>query len=234
MTSTPSPRTAATGSTTSAPTRVATRRRSGRLRPSSLPDTVGVGGVLHRHGRTIHRDRHRRVRPLLAAVLARCARGGRGVRRGCDDRHAPAPSGRLTAPPGVSVVPDGRLPGTYPRAVASRTRAATYARRRKRRMARVEHDLSDDQWVALMEAWGGCAYCGGDAAPAEGQHVADLARWPLHTHQRRAGVRLVQRQQVQHRGHHVAASQEAGRAGVSGAARRGPRAVAASQVLSGP
>lgn len=27
-------------------------------------------------------------------------------------------------------------------------------------MARVEHDLTDDQWTALVEAWGGCAYCG--------------------------------------------------------------------------
>jgi 5-methylcytosine-specific restriction endonuclease McrA len=27
-------------------------------------------------------------------------------------------------------------------------------------MARVEHDLRDDQWVALAAAWGGCAYCG--------------------------------------------------------------------------
>jgi 5-methylcytosine-specific restriction endonuclease McrA len=27
-------------------------------------------------------------------------------------------------------------------------------------MERVEHDLSDEQWIALKEAWGGCAYCG--------------------------------------------------------------------------
>lgn len=43
--------------------------------------------------------------------------------------------------------------------MASRTRAAVYARRRKRRMARVEHDLTDAQWDALKAAWGGCAYC---------------------------------------------------------------------------
>ena len=35
-----------------------------------------------------------------------------------------------------------------------------YARRRKARMARVEHDLTDEQWTALAGAWGGCAYCG--------------------------------------------------------------------------
>jgi 5-methylcytosine-specific restriction endonuclease McrA len=41
-----------------------------------------------------------------------------------------------------------------------RTRAAKYARRRKRRMDRAANDLSDEQWAALKEAWGACAYCG--------------------------------------------------------------------------
>jgi 5-methylcytosine-specific restriction endonuclease McrA len=27
-------------------------------------------------------------------------------------------------------------------------------------MAKVDHDLTDAQWSALKEAWGGCAYCG--------------------------------------------------------------------------
>ena len=27
-------------------------------------------------------------------------------------------------------------------------------------MERVDHDLSDAQWVSLTVAWGGCAYCG--------------------------------------------------------------------------
>ena len=42
----------------------------------------------------------------------------------------------------------------------SRSRTAVYARRRKRRMATKDHDLTDAQWAALVEAWGGCAYCG--------------------------------------------------------------------------
>ena len=42
----------------------------------------------------------------------------------------------------------------------TRSRQARASRRRRRRMARVEHDLSDAQWAALTEAWGGCAYCG--------------------------------------------------------------------------
>ena len=27
-------------------------------------------------------------------------------------------------------------------------------------MARHDHDLTDEQWLALQQAWGGCAYCG--------------------------------------------------------------------------
>lgn len=32
-------------------------------------------------------------------------------------------------------------------------------------MAQKDHDLSADQWTALLDAWGGCAYCG---APGPG------------------------------------------------------------------
>lgn len=49
---------------------------------------------------------------------------------------------------------------TTARKPTSRSRQARAARKRKRRMDRVEHDLSVEQWAALREAWGGCAYCG--------------------------------------------------------------------------
>ena len=65
--------------------------------------------------------------------------------------------------------------------MASRTRAATYARRRKRRMARVEHDLTDDQWAALMDAWGGCAYCGGDGAALQKDTMLPISRGGRYT-----------------------------------------------------
>jgi 5-methylcytosine-specific restriction endonuclease McrA len=49
----------------------------------------------------------------------------------------------------------------YAAAVAvNRSRKARSAQKRKRRMGRVDHDLTDEQWVALTTAWGGCAYCG--------------------------------------------------------------------------
>lgn len=41
----------------------------------------------------------------------------------------------------------------------SRTKTARAARKRRRRMAKVEHDLTPEQWAALVAAWGGCAYC---------------------------------------------------------------------------
>ena len=43
---------------------------------------------------------------------------------------------------------------------ASPAARARSAKRRQRRMALHDHDLTDEQWFALMDAWGGCAYCG--------------------------------------------------------------------------
>ena len=58
----------------------------------------------------------------------------------------------------------------------SRSRKARAARRRKRRMDRVEHDLSDEQWTALQSAWGGCAYCGVTGEPLQRDCVLALSR----------------------------------------------------------
>jgi 5-methylcytosine-specific restriction endonuclease McrA len=63
----------------------------------------------------------------------------------------------------------------------SRSRKARAARRRKRRMDRVEHDLSDAQWTALREAWGGCAYCGVTDVPLQRDCVLPLSRGGRYT-----------------------------------------------------
>ena len=65
--------------------------------------------------------------------------------------------------------------------MASRTRAPTYARRRKRRMARVEHDLSAAQWAELGDAWGGCAYCGATDRPLQRDCVLAISRGGRYT-----------------------------------------------------
>ena len=65
--------------------------------------------------------------------------------------------------------------------MVSRSRASTYARRRARRMARVEHDLTDDQWAALMDAWGACAYCGGEGAALQKDCMLPISRGGRYT-----------------------------------------------------
>lgn len=58
----------------------------------------------------------------------------------------------------------------------SPTRAVRYARRRKRRMALKEHDLTAAQWAALKVAWGGCAYCGAIGTPLQKDCVLPISR----------------------------------------------------------
>jgi 5-methylcytosine-specific restriction endonuclease McrA len=63
----------------------------------------------------------------------------------------------------------------------NRSRKARAARRRKRRMDRVEHDLSDEQWTALKAAWGGCAYCGATDRSLQRDCVLALSRGGRYT-----------------------------------------------------
>ena len=48
-------------------------------------------------------------------------------------------------------------------------------------MAAVHHDLSDEQWAALKEAWGGCAYCGAAGAALQRDCVLALSRGGRYT-----------------------------------------------------
>jgi 5-methylcytosine-specific restriction endonuclease McrA len=61
------------------------------------------------------------------------------------------------------------------------TRGARYARRRRRRMQRVEHDLSPAQWTALQEAWVGCAYCGATGVPLQRDCVLPISNGGRYT-----------------------------------------------------
>lgn len=61
------------------------------------------------------------------------------------------------------------------------SRKARYARRRKRRMDAVEHDLSPEQWDALKTAWGGCAYCGATDRPLQKDCVQAISRGGRYT-----------------------------------------------------
>lgn len=57
---------------------------------------------------------------------------------------------------------------------------------------------------------------------AEGLHASHLLGWPVHPRERRAGLRILQREQVQLRAHHLDAAQEAGRTRISRSAGRDP------------
>jgi hypothetical protein len=48
-------------------------------------------------------------------------------------------------------------------------------------MARVEHDLTAEQWAALVAAWGGCAYCGAADRPLQRDCVLPLSRGGRYT-----------------------------------------------------
>ncbi len=48
-------------------------------------------------------------------------------------------------------------------------------------MESVEHDLSGEQWAALREAWGGCAYCGVPDQPLQRDCVLALSRGGRYT-----------------------------------------------------
>ncbi len=62
-----------------------------------------------------------------------------------------------------------------------RSRAATYARRRKKRMAQVEHDLTDAQWGELKESWEGCAYCASREGTLQKDCVLPISRGGRYT-----------------------------------------------------
>lgn len=48
-------------------------------------------------------------------------------------------------------------------------------------MGRVEHDLSAEQWAALQDAWGGCAYCGVTDVALQRDCVLALSRGGRYT-----------------------------------------------------
>lgn len=62
-----------------------------------------------------------------------------------------------------------------------RSRRARAARRRRRRLAGVDHDLTDEQWTALKAAWGGCAYCGATERPVQRDCVLPISRGGRYT-----------------------------------------------------
>jgi 5-methylcytosine-specific restriction endonuclease McrA len=61
------------------------------------------------------------------------------------------------------------------------SRQAKAARRRQRRVAAVDNDLTPAQWATLQQLWGGCAYCGAADRPLQRDCVQPIARGGRYT-----------------------------------------------------
>ena len=48
-------------------------------------------------------------------------------------------------------------------------------------MARLEQDLTQEQWTALQAAWGGCAYCGETDKPLQRDCILPISRGGRYT-----------------------------------------------------
>lgn len=48
-------------------------------------------------------------------------------------------------------------------------------------MAATTHDLSDQQWAQLLDAWEGCAYCGATGRPLQRDCLLPIARGGRYT-----------------------------------------------------
>ncbi|MFC8191481.1 HNH endonuclease [Cellulomonas sp. NPDC057328] len=65
--------------------------------------------------------------------------------------------------------------------MATGIRRQRAARRRARRLGRVENDLTDREWAALVDAWGGCAYCGAADRALQRDCVLPISRGGRYT-----------------------------------------------------
>ncbi|MBD7919351.1 HNH endonuclease [Cellulomonas sp. Sa3CUA2] len=65
--------------------------------------------------------------------------------------------------------------------MSTSTRRVRVARRRRRRLAQVENDLTAAQWQAMQAAWGGCAYCGAAGRALQRDCVLPVSRGGRYT-----------------------------------------------------
>ncbi len=65
--------------------------------------------------------------------------------------------------------------------MASNTRRARLARKRRRRVASRDNDLTADEWQVLLDAWGACAYCGATGVALQKDTVLAISRGGRYT-----------------------------------------------------
>jgi 5-methylcytosine-specific restriction endonuclease McrA len=69
----------------------------------------------------------------------------------------------------------------FPTAKPSAAARARYAKRRQRRLARVENDLTAAQWADLLAAWGACAYCQATSPELQKDCITPVSRGGRYT-----------------------------------------------------
>ena len=65
--------------------------------------------------------------------------------------------------------------------VASNSRRARAARRRTRRVAAADNDLTAAEWSSIRDAWAACAYCGATGVPLQRDCVQPISRGGRYT-----------------------------------------------------
>ena len=63
----------------------------------------------------------------------------------------------------------------------SQSRRARAQRRRVKRVAAADNDLTPGQWLQIKDAWGGCAYCGATDLPLQRDCVLPISRGGRYT-----------------------------------------------------
>ncbi|WP_458040844.1 MULTISPECIES: HNH endonuclease [Bacteria] len=58
---------------------------------------------------------------------------------------------------------------------------ARYAKRRQRRVARADNDLTAEEWSDLLDAWGGCAYCRAEGPALQRDCIMPISRGGRYT-----------------------------------------------------
>ena len=71
-------------------------------------------------------------------------------------------------------------PRKFPAKVPAAARAR-YAKRRQRRLARVDNDLTASEWADLLTAWGGCAYCQAPSPALQRDCIMPISRGGRYT-----------------------------------------------------
>ncbi len=83
--------------------------------------------------------------------------------------------------PAASLTPAVSPPRYARRVTVSQSRRARASRRRARRVAAADNDLTPDEWGAIVEAWGACAYCGHAVGPFQRDCVLPISRGGRYT-----------------------------------------------------